>query len=163
MRLDYALRTEDPVELFAGLAKAFEGCRLQAYHDVVGFPTQGWGHLLGRDRWGDLRKYPEWTQEYADQVLDLDLRKTLGAVRRLLVVPVSARQLAALGDFAFNLGAGNLQASTLLRMCNRGDFVGAADQFLRWNRAGGVVMRGLTRRRQAERSMFLAGIHVQSS
>lgn len=163
--MDYALRTPTggsdvsltrAMVLAEELAKPFESCRLAAYHDPVGFPTQGWGHLLSRNKWEDLGKYQPWTQAVADAALLQDLEKTASSVIRLLKVSATEPQLAALIDFAFNVGAGNLQASTLLRMLNRGDPLGAADQFLKWNKAAGIVLRGLTRRRHAERKLFLA-------
>lgn len=157
MRLDYELGTvEDALVLAEEIARPFESCSLSAYHDPVGFPTQGWGHLLSRVKWEDLGKYPDWTQDYADAMLREDLLKAYRAVARLVQVPITERQFGALIDFAFNLGPGNLQASTLLRLINRGDFDDAADQFLRWNKAGGVILRGLTRRRAAERDLFLS-------
>jgi len=152
------------------LAQPFESLILTAYWDPVGFPTQGWGRLLSRYSLGQhlregksreeanhwLRKrYPKITHEMADEWLEKDLGKANAAVRRLIYVPMTVQQEAALTDFTFNLGAGNLQASTLRRMMNRKDYVGAAGQFVRWNKAGGRVLRGLTRRRLAERDMFL--------
>jgi lysozyme len=161
VKLDYelsSLECEVALVLAEDLAKPFESCRLAAYHDPIGFPTQGWGHLLSRTAWEDLSKYPDWSQAHADEILSEDLRATSRAVSRLLKVPLQARAFAALIDFAFNLGAGNLQASTLLRHINRGDFDSAAPEFMRWNKAGGRILRGLTRRRAAERDMFLSGI-----
>jgi lysozyme len=69
-------------------------------------------------------------------------------------VPVSPNQMAAMVSLAYNIGLANFGASTLLRKVNAGDFSGAADQFIRWNRARGKVMAGLTRRRIAEASLF---------
>ena len=144
------------LELACGLAKPFEGCSLVAYHDPVGFPTIGHGHLLSREAWAPLDRYPPITQGFADALLEEDMDKALRAVLRLVKVPVSPEQAAALADFAFNLGAGALQMSTLLRMLNRGDLADAAEQFARWNMAGGRILRGLTRRRLTERNLFLS-------
>lgn len=185
MRLDTALRSwrpvreEDPIALAEDIAKPFESLSLAAYWDPAafmagrpaGYPTQGWGHLLIRKTKAEIMReldlssteaddwlretYPPWSTEYADAVLLADLRKADASVGRLVKVPLTARQRAALIDFAFNVGAGNLQASTLLRMLNRGDYPGAADQLPRWNKSRGVVLAGLTRRRLAERRVFL--------
>lgn len=144
------------LDLACALAKPFEGCSLTAYHDPVGFPTIGHGHLLSREAWAPLDRWPPITQGFADALLEEDMAKALRAVRRLVKVPVTDEQAAALADFAFNLGAGALQASTLLRMVNRGDLADAAEQFARWNKAGGRIMRGLTRRRLTERNLFLS-------
>jgi lysozyme len=144
------------LELAAQIARPFESCSLTAYHDPVGFATIGWGHLLSRNAWEPLDRYPPITQGFADALLEEDMDKALRAVLRLVKVPVSEEQAAALADFAFNLGGGALQMSTLLHMVNRGDLADAAEQFARWNKAGGRVLKGLTRRRLAERSLFLS-------
>ena len=78
-------------------------------------------------------------------------------MRRLVKIPLSDQQLAALIDFAFNAGGAALQASTLLRYVNREEFIEAAEQFLRWNKAGGKVLKGLTRRCKAREQLFLSG------
>lgn len=174
MRLSYELSIESPMVLAEELAKPFESCSLKAYWDVAGFPTNGWGNLLSRttkqavkskygfsnaeaDEWLRLT-YPDITQDEADAKLHENLLSVYKSVSRLVRVKISVYQYAALMDFAFNLGLGNLQISTLLRMTNREEFIEAADQFLRWNKAGGVVYKGLTRRRQAERTLFLRGL-----
>lgn len=144
------------LDLACAVARPFEGCSLVAYHDPVGFPTIGHGHLLSRQAWAPLDQYPPITQGFADALLEEDMEKALRAVRRLVRAAISDEQAAALADFAFNLGAGSLQASTLLRMVNRGDLADAAEQFARWNKAGGRVLKGLTRRRLAERHLFLS-------
>ncbi|MBI5491478.1 MAG: lysozyme [Deltaproteobacteria bacterium] len=77
------------------------------------------------------------------------------SVKRLCPVPLKPCQFAALIDFSFNLGAGNLQVSTLRKAVNRGDVDRAAEQFSRWVYARGVKLPGLVRRRTAEREMFL--------
>lgn len=155
------------------IAKPFESCRLSAYWDDAGYPTNGWGNLLSRnskkltmakfgftsnqaDEW--LHKnWPDISQDEADAKFDININKAFDSVKRLVKIPLSDEQLAALIDFAFNAGGGKLQASTLLRCINRGEFLEAAEQFLRWNKAGGVIMRGLTRRCKARRLIFLSG------
>jgi lysozyme len=69
----------------------------------------------------------------------------------------SQAQFDALVSFSFNVGLGNLQSSTLRMKYNRGDIEGAADEFLKWNKAGGKVLNGLVKRRQDERNLFLGG------
>jgi lysozyme len=141
------------------LIKAFEGVHLEAYHDPVGFPTQGVGRLLSRDRWADLAQWPLITHDIATVWLNQDLDKFSGGVERLLPVPLNDNEHAALTSFAFNLGLGALEASTLRRMLLRGEFrEEVAGQFLRWNKAGGRVMSGLTRRRRAEAELFLSTV-----
>ncbi len=95
------------------------------------------------------------TESQAVQYLTDDLEKFESAVNRLVTVDLSQNQFDALVSFVYNLGEGNFASSTLLRNVNAQQWQQAADQLLRWNRAGGQVLAGLTRRRTAERSMFL--------
>lgn len=155
----------DAVELTLELAKPFEGLHrvgpdgmVYAYHDPVGFPTIGYGRLLSRERWAPLEQYAPITQEQAEAWLEQDIERALASVSRLVTQRVTTEQTAALADFAFNCGPGNLQISSLLRMVNRGEFFGAAEQFMRWVYAAGVKLPGLVRRRAAERDLFLQGI-----
>jgi lysozyme len=94
------------------------------------------------------------SEEQAEALLGEDLERAARCVDRLAKVEVSQNQFDALVDFSFNLGCTSLGESTLLRMVNAGDFDGAAKQFLRWNKAGSKVLRGLTKRRQAEAELF---------
>lgn len=157
--------------LAEAIAKPFESCSLKAYWDPAGYPTNGWGNLLSRvtkqeiikrfgftnaeaDKW--LRDtWPDLTQDEADLKFRINIDKAFSGVKRHVKVKLTPNQYAALIDFAFNCGIGNLQISTLLRLVNRGDFDGAADEFPKWNKAGGVIYRGLTRRRIAERNTFI--------
>jgi lysozyme len=94
------------------------------------------------------------TQEQAEQWLQEDVQSAADAVNRLVTVELTQQEFDALVDFTFNLGAGNLQRSTLLRLLNSGDYTGAAAEFQKWDKAGGQVLAGLLRRRQAEADMF---------
>lgn len=133
------------------LIKGFEGVRLNAYDDGVGVMTIGVGHIRGVQG-GDII-----TEDQADDYLREDLSTAEDAVNRLVKVPLNQAQFDALVSFTFNLGAGALASSTLLKKLNAGDMDGAADEFLRWNRAGGRIMAGLTKRRISERMLFLTG------
>jgi len=137
------------------LIETFEGVRLQAYHDAVGFPTQGVGRLLSREKWADLSQWPAITDAVAAVWLQEDLDKVGRGLVRLLPIPLNDNEYAALASFAFNLGLGALEASTLRRKLLRGERLAAADEFLRWDHAGGRKLAGLTRRRLAERALFL--------
>lgn len=136
------------------LIKSFESLRLVAYLDSAGIPTIGWGATKGV-RLGDVI-----TEAEAIAELEADLAEASAGVERLVKVDLTDNQFAALVSFVFNLGAGALDGSSLLRKLNAVDFAGAADEFLRWDKAHvkGVlkVLPGLTRRRQAERELFLA-------
>ena len=134
--------------------KSFESCKLTAYPDpgTGGSPwTCGYGSTFG------VTPLSVWTQEYADKRFDAEAARFAQGVLDLVKVPLTQNQLDALTSFAFNLGLRNLAGSTLLQDLNAGNYKAAADQILRWNRAAGKVMAGLTRRRVAERELFLKG------
>lgn len=134
------------------LIKGFEGLRLSKYQDVVGKWTIGYGHLILPSE-----SFPNpLTEKQAEDLLRKDLAASEAGVTRLVKVKLSQQQFDALVSFTFNLGAGNLQSSTLLKKLNAGDYSGAADELLRWNKAGGKEVAGLTRRRTAERKLFLS-------
>jgi lysozyme len=85
-----------------------------------------------------------------------DVARFEDGVNKLVTYTINQNQFDALVDFSFNLGLGNLGSSTLLKKLNAGDIKGAAEEFLRWDKAGGKVLAGLTKRRKAERDLFLA-------
>ena len=132
------------------LIKSFEGCKLKAYQDIVGVWTIGYGHTGSVAGSG-----VEIDQATADALLCDDLARIEQGVEKRLKVKVNENQFSSLVCLAFNIGLGNFGSSTLLKLLNTGDFKGAADQFLRWNKAKGIVISGLTRRRKAEQSLFL--------
>jgi lysozyme len=144
------------LELASEIAKPFEGLRLEPYHDPVGYPTIGYGHLLSRKPWADLSQWQEIDEGEAERLLQSDMVKSYRSVSRLVTYPLTAPQIAALVDFAFNCGAGNLQASTLRRVINRGDLDDAPAQFRRWVYARNQRLAGLVRRRDAEVDMWLS-------
>ncbi|MCX4142799.1 lysozyme [Paraburkholderia sp. SEWSISQ10-3 4] len=134
------------------LIKQFEGLRLNRYLDAVGKPTIGYGHLILLH---ESFNRP-LSESEALALLRRDLRSAELALRKLVRVAITQQQFDALMSFVFNLGAGRLRSSTLLRYLNAGASSHAADQFLVWNKAGGKPLAGLTRRRQAERKLFLS-------
>jgi lysozyme len=138
------------------LAKPFEGLSLAPYHDPVGFPTQYYGRLLSREPWADLSKWKTGTQEDADACLRQDMASAAASVNRLITFDINDNQKAALIDFTYNAGAGNLQASTLRRVINRGDLDEAPKQLMRWVYARKQKLRGLVRRRKAEADLWVA-------
>lgn len=95
------------------------------------------------------------TQQQAEQLLINDLARFNNGVNALVTVKINQNQFDALISFSYNLGLGSLQQSTLLRLLNAGNFQAAADQFPRWDRAGGKEVAGLLARRNAERALFL--------
>ena len=142
----------------AALIKAFESCLkpvadgFQAYIDPVGVLTIGWGHTNDNGRQFDSASV--WTQDDCDAEFLSDMAIFESAVNDLVEVSINQDQFDALVSFAFNVGAGNLGKSTLLKKLNAGDFAGAAQEFQRWNKGGGKVLPGLTRRRACEALLF---------
>ena len=136
------------------LIKGFEGKRLNAYYDGVGVWTIGFG-TIKYPNGVRVKKGDTCTEAQAESYLKNDLVKFENAINRLVKVPLNQNQFDALSSFTYNLGETNLSSSTLLKKLNAKDYAGTADQFPRWNKAGGKVMNGLTRRREAERILFL--------
>ena len=134
------------------LTERFEQCRLTAYWDALGKVwTIGWGHTFGVQQ-GDA-----CTQEQADKWLIEDMWAAQSDVNTHVTVLLTQGQFDALADFAFNLGRGALNNSTLLKDLNAGDYDAAAGEFEKWDHAGGQVVAGLLRRRQAEEAEFNDG------
>lgn len=131
------------------LIKRFEGFEEEAYQDVVGVWTIGYGHTK-TVKAGDVV-----TESEATELLRQDVSWAARGILRNTKVPLTDGMYGALVSFAFNLGVGAYQRSTLRAKLNREEIFGAALEFPRWNKAGGRVLRGLTRRRLAEQKLFL--------
>jgi len=139
----------------AGLAliKEFEGCRLEAYLDIAGVPTVGFGHTGPGVKLG-----LKWTQDRADNQLLADVAVFAQGVNAACKESPNDNQLAAMTSLAFNVGLGAFRKSTVLRMHNQMKFAEAAAAFGMWNKAGGEVRAGLTRRRAAETALYLTPV-----
>jgi len=125
---------------------------LEAYWDKYGGVwTIGWGHTK------TAHKGMTVTLFGAERLLIQDVRDSVKAVNDLVKVYITQNMFDALVSFTFNVGSGALQNSTLLKLLNAGDIVGAANQLLRWTFAGQQKLNGLVRRREAERALFLEG------
>lgn len=135
-----------------GLIKSFEGLRLKSYQDSVGVWTIGYGTTRG------ITAGMSINNEQAERMLANDIGRFEPEIERLVKVGLSQNQWDALMSFIYNLGAANLASSTLLKLLNSGDYAGAAEQFPRWNKAGGQVLAGLTKRRASERAIFLGAV-----
>lgn len=134
------------------LCKGFETCVLHAYLPTPNDrPTIGWG-----ETGPDIQLGMVWTQAQADNSFHARWTALGAAVDHLVAGhPTTQDQFDAMCSFAWNEGIHALATSTLLRKHNAGDFQGAADEFPRWNKQGVQVLRGLVRRRAAERSLYL--------
>ncbi|MBL1208257.1 glycoside hydrolase family protein [Geminocystis sp. GBBB08] len=137
------------------LIKEFEGFRNQAYICPAGIPTIGYGstfYLDGRKvKMGD-----RISKEEAEKLLIRTVQTFADGVSKVIKVPLTSNQFSALVSLCFNIGVGAFQKSTLVKVLNQGNYSEAANQFLRWNRGGGKVLAGLTRRRTRERQLFLS-------
>lgn len=131
------------------LIKNFEGLRLTAYL----CPAQVWTIGFGSTG-AHVKPGMTITKEQAEDLLLKDLVRFENAVHRLVKVPLTQNQFDALVSFTFNVGIGSLQKSTLLRLLNEGKYDQVGPQLMRWNKAGGKELPGLTRRRRAEADLF---------
>ena len=137
------------------LIKSFEGFSARPYLCPAGVPTIGYGATYYPDGRRVTMQDKPVTEADATAMLRSMLASYEAGVSRYVLVPVTQGQFDALVSFAYNLGLAALKSSTLLRLVNARNYAGAAAQFPRWNRAGGKVLPGLTRRREAERVMFV--------
>ena len=136
------------------LLEQFEGLRLEAYLDSAGIATIGWGSI----------KYPNGnkvklgdkiTKAQAKKYKLHDLKEFESTVNTSVKVPLTQNQYDALVSLSYNIGSGAFKNSTLLKKLNSGDYKGAAEQFLVWNKVNSKKVQGLVNRREAERNLFL--------
>lgn len=139
---------QQTLDLAAALIREFEGCRLSVYPDVGGLRTVGWGCRT------DLPLDATITQDEADQLLLDALNSTADGVAKVVTVDLTPERAAALICFTYNVGIGNLRASTLLRLLNGGDYDSVPSQLMRWDRVAGEEVAGLKRRRSAEIALW---------
>jgi len=136
------------------LIKRWEGCRLKAYRDSVKVLTIGYGHTSAAGQ-PVVTESMTITQKQADDMLARDLGKYEDAVQRAITKPATQHQLDAMTSLCYNIGPGAFAKSSIVRKFNAGDVAGAANSFLLFNKAGGKVLTGLTRRREDEKKLFL--------
>lgn len=150
------------------MIKHHEGVRLKPYRCPARLWTVGVGHVIVPDHAKtpfderlNLKLPKEWnrqlTMEEVDAILQADLKRFEAGVRKLCPANLSQSRLDALVSFSFNVGLGNLQRSSIRMRHNRGDFAGAADEFMKWTKAAGKVLPGLVKRRTDERNLYLKG------
>ena len=130
------------------LIKNYEGCRLESYQDSVGVWTIGFGHIK------DVKEGDKLNQDEAENLLKEEMPEYEGYINSMIEVPLDQCQFDALVCWVYNLGPNNLKESTLLRILNEGDYGGVPEQIKRWNKAGGEVLAGLVKRREAEANLF---------
>jgi len=130
------------------LIKKFEGCELTAYQCSAGVWTIGYGHTKG------IEEGMEITQQEAEDMLVEELHEYENYINDNVTAPLSQNQFDAMVSWVYNLGPANLKASTLLKVLNAGNYDDVPFQMRRWNKAGGVTLDGLIRRREAEALLF---------
>lgn len=139
------------------LIKQFEGFSSKPYLCPAGKATIGYGSTFYEDGKPVTMQDAPISEERAKDIVFTVLYKNFEPfVNNMVTVQINQNQYDALVDFAYNCGVGNLNTSTLMRKLNAGDKAGAAEEFLCWNKGGGKVLAGLTKRREAERALFLA-------
>ena len=139
------------------LIKQFEGLSLKPYLDAVNIPTIGYGSTYYRDGKKVTLNDKPISQDEANLLLEYIANKDFGdKINTLVKVELNQNQFDALVSFCYNLGIGNFKSSTLLKKINQADFKGASEEFIKWNKAGGKILDGLTRRRQKEKELFLS-------
>lgn len=132
------------------LLKKFEACNLQAYLDIGGIPTIGYGSTGA-----DVVMGMSITQAEADRRLGVDISKFEKVINNFVTATLNDNQFSALVCLAYNIGIGSFQRSALLKKLNNRDYVGAVQQFVKWDHVNGKVVDGLLNRRMAERELFL--------
>jgi len=136
--------------------KSFEGWSATPYLCPADIPTIGYGSTWGMNGKRITMKHRAITKPEGDDLVRRELGHIERAIDVLITASLNQNQYDALVSFAYNLGTGNLQASTLRRKINLEDYDGAADEFPKWRKAGGRVLPGLVRRRAVERELFVS-------
>jgi lysozyme len=142
------------------LIQRWEALRLGAYLDFSGVPTIGWGTTRYPDgrrvRLGDIctrEQADEWLRIHVEEECEKPLNEALES-------PVNEQMFDALVSWTYNVGQGSARRSTLIRLLNEGNYLAAVEEFDRWNRDDGVVVPGLSNRRNAEQDLFRQGINT---
>jgi lysozyme len=138
------------------LVKHFEGCKLTSYVCSAGHNTIGYGNTF-YENGVKVKPGDKITQQRAEELLDVILIKFVQQTNELIKSNVNQNQRDALTDFAYNCGIGNLRSSTLLKKVNANPADKTIrDEFMKWNKGGGKVLNGLTRRREAEANLYFS-------
>jgi lysozyme len=150
------------------LIKEFEGLKLTAYQDSVGVWTIGYGTTAAAGVGITPRQGMTITQSEAEWYLQKAIQKFADAIKPSITAPVNENQFGAMVSLAYNVGPNAFKRSSVLKRFNSGDIAGAADAFRLWNKARNAktgkmeVLRGLVRRREAERALFLKPVAVKA-
>lgn len=137
------------------IIKKYEGRSLRCYLDPIGIPTIGYGSIWGLDHSRLASDHRDITENEAEYLLKRELLTTENAVARMVRTALTENQFSAVCCLVYNVGSGRFRSSTIKMKLNRQDFKGAANEFWKWRRAGGKILRGLVRRREEEKQLFL--------
>jgi lysozyme len=138
------------------IIRKFEGLKLKAYLCPAGVWTIGYGNTF-YENGSKVQEGEKITLDRADKLLFFVVTKFEAEVKKLVKSSINDNQLGALTSFAFNVGAGNLGKSTLLKKVNANpNDVTIRDEFMRWTKAGGKVLNGLVTRRKAEADLYFS-------
>lgn len=132
------------------ILKSFESCRLEAYQDAKGLWTIGYGHT------DDVHPGELLSQAAADELLQSDLKRLETQILSVLITQPTQNQFDAMISLSYNIGFYAFKKSTLLKLFNMNDMIGAGEEFLKWVKISGKNCAGLARRREAERKLFLS-------
>ena len=137
------------------LIKEFESFKSKPYLCPSGIPTTGFGSTYYPDGKKVTLQDKEITEEKAFEILEYIANKDFGSnINKVVKVGLNQNQFDALVSFAYNIGNGNFNSSTLLRWLNQGNYKEASMQLLRWDKSKGIVLNGLTKRRKSEKALF---------
>lgn len=140
------------------LVEGFEGLRLKAYKDAVGVWTIGYGTTAAAGLGIEPKAGMFITEAEAESLLAEGLERFAASIRPKITAPINDNEFGAFLSLSYNIGPGAFAKSSALRKFNAGDKAGAADAILLWNKAGGKVLAGLKRRREAERELFMSPV-----
>jgi lysozyme len=153
----YILNIDEILKIAVPMIKQFEGLKLKPYLDCVGVPTIGYGSTYYVNGIKVTLKDPEISIEQASDILRATIAGTyLPAVLSLCPTLERETQAAAILDWTYNLGTGNLRGSTMRKRILNLDWQSVPAEILKWNIAGGRINAGLTRRRRAEANLFIS-------
>ena len=138
------------------IIKHFEGYSSTVYADPIGIPTIGFGSIWDKEGNRLTMDHEPITEQEGEFLLVRELKHVESAIARLIRVELTENQFSAIASLTFNIGSGRLKSSTLRAKINREDYSGASAEFPKWRRAGGRILKGLVRRRKAERELFEA-------
>jgi lysozyme len=137
------------------LIKHYEGWRESPYLCSAARPTIGYGSTWDRNGDAVTLDHPNITKKQGEHLLLREVRHSEEAITKLIKSELTENMFSSLCSFIYNVGSGNFQKSTLRMRLNRGQYERAADEFPKWRKAGGRVVKGLVRRRKQERELFL--------